>query len=329
MSSNSPLSAWQLPSLLVPVHQYKKTSIQDSKNTKDRSHFLPIVAYVYRNRFAIASQVQRRFGHVIKSDQTTRRHLAELETLGLLAVVATRGTSPLWPKTYFCTAKGARRLRRSLEARGKSGDVIRVDRHRPEGYSAEHVLHELLTTELVLNVWESTKSGSGFELLQAERRSIPSQPGFVIDTRGRQTRLEPDAWFLYRQEARGLMCCFCELDAGTMTKNQLRAKFWRYDAWAASNRGQEFLSDLYRRHGAETPRPAFRILTIVCDRAPNSDHRRLDLVREAAQSFPFVIPRLQVICAETMARMGSAIGYLQLSSSLQLNKKKGSARREA
>ena len=102
MSNNSPLSAWHLPSLLIPLHQHKKTSIS---NPKQRSHFLPIVAYVYRNRLAIANQIRRRFNHVLKSDRTTRRHLAELESLGYLAVVPTRGTSPLWPKTYFCTAK--------------------------------------------------------------------------------------------------------------------------------------------------------------------------------------------------------------------------------
>src|SRR5688572_14057477 len=153
MSTNSPLSAWHLPSLLIPLHQHKKTSIL--KNPKQRSHFLPIVAYVYRNRFAIASQIQRRFSHVLKSDRTTRRHLTELESLGYLGLVPTRGTSPLWPKTYFCTAKGARRLRHSLEVRGRPGHVIRVDRVRPKGYSAEHVLHELLITELLLNVWNA------------------------------------------------------------------------------------------------------------------------------------------------------------------------------
>jgi hypothetical protein len=207
MSSPTPLSAWQLPSLLIPIHQYKKSLIP---NPKQRSHFLPIVAYVYRNRFAIASQIQRRFRHLLKSDRTTRRHLAELESLGYLAVIPTRGTSPLWPKTYFCTSAGARRLSRPLHARGKSGHVIRVDCARPEGYSAGHVLHELLTTELLVNVWEFTQVNSGFELLQTERRSIPSQPGFAIEARGRSGRLEPDAWFVYRQEGKGMMCCFCE-----------------------------------------------------------------------------------------------------------------------
>src|SRR5688500_5334490 len=125
MSSPTPLSAWHLPSLLIPVHQYKKSS---TPNPKQRTHFVPIVAYVYRNRYAIASQIQRRFSHILKSDRTARRHLVELEAMGYVAVVPTRGTSPLWPKTYFCTPAGARRLRRSLDVRGKPGNIIRIDR---------------------------------------------------------------------------------------------------------------------------------------------------------------------------------------------------------
>src|SRR6185369_7109199 len=155
---------------------------------------------------------------------------------------------------------------------------IRVDRARPEGYSAEHVLHELLTTELLLNVWEAAQVELGFELLQIERRSIPSQRGFAIKTKVRETSLEPDAWFVYRREGKGMMCCFCELDAGTMTRHQLGAKFWRYDSWARSSRGREFLVDIYRRHGAQNPHPGFRILAVTCDRQKSNDHRRLEML---------------------------------------------------
>jgi hypothetical protein len=68
-----------------------------------------------------------------------------------------------------------------------------------------------------------------------------------------------------------------------MTKDQLRAKFWRYETWAASCRGREFLMDLYRREVAEDPRPTFRILAVASDREPNCDHRRLATIRDVAQ----------------------------------------------
>lgn len=307
MSTNSPLSAWQLPSLLIPLHQHKKTSIP---NPKQRSHFLPIVAYVYRNRFAIASQIQRRFSHVLKSDRTTRRHLAELESLGYLAVVPTRGTSPLWPKTYFCTAKGARRLRRSLESRGKPGNVIRVDRLRSNGCTADHALHELLTTELLLSVWQCSQNNPGFEVLQTERRSIPSQSAFDIEARNGKTRLEPDAWFVSRHHGKGIMYWFCELDAGTMTKDQLKAKFWRYDRWTNSQCGRDFLVQVYQRHGAENPRPAFRIVLVSCDRELNHDERRLEIVRKSAASFPGIDSRLRCIESSRVAENGHVFDLL-------------------
>ena len=154
------------------------------------------------------------------------------------------------------------------------------------------MLHEVLTTELLLNIWETAQANLGFEILQTERRSIPSQPAFVINTRGCKTRLEPDAWFLYHQERKGMICCFCELDTGTMTKDQLKAKFWRYDAWATSNQGQEFLIDLYSRHGALTPKATFRIVVVACDRQQKNDRQRLSTIFEAAQLFPRIAGRL-------------------------------------
>ena len=69
-----------------------------------------ILSFVYRNRYAIASQIQRRFTTILKSDRTARRHLAEMEALGYLDVITTRSVSPLWPKVYCVTKRGARRL---------------------------------------------------------------------------------------------------------------------------------------------------------------------------------------------------------------------------
>jgi hypothetical protein len=91
----------------------------------------------------------------MKSDRTARRHLSELQALGWLGVMPTRGTSPLFPKVFHVTARGARKLRRALAAKGKPGHIIRVDRSRQEGCSADHVLHDVLTTEFMLMVWEA------------------------------------------------------------------------------------------------------------------------------------------------------------------------------
>src|SRR5262249_24867000 len=76
-----PLTPWELPSLLTPVHVYRRAA---KRRKKERRHYAAILGFVYRNRFAVASQIQRRFSSILRSDRTTRRHLEELEALGYL-----------------------------------------------------------------------------------------------------------------------------------------------------------------------------------------------------------------------------------------------------
>src|SRR4051812_45089343 len=112
-----PLTSWELPSLLTPVHVYRRSA---KCCPKERSHFAAILGFVYRNRFAVASQVQRRFTSVLRSDRTARRHLQEMESLGYLGVAPARGVGPLFPKVYYVTGRGVRRLSDSLAERGHS-----------------------------------------------------------------------------------------------------------------------------------------------------------------------------------------------------------------
>jgi hypothetical protein len=93
--SRRPLTVWELPQLLQSVHVHRKAR---PTNCRERPHFAAILAFVYRNRFAVAAQIQRRFREYLPSDRTARRHLAEMEALGWLDVAPTLGVSPLWPK---------------------------------------------------------------------------------------------------------------------------------------------------------------------------------------------------------------------------------------
>ena len=278
-----PLTPWELQALLIPMHAYRRTK---KKWGSERKHFPAILSFVYRNRFAVANQIQRRFADVLKSDRTARRHLEEMEALGYLGVAPTRSTSPLWPKVYHLTKRGARRLREVLDRKGKPGNVIRVERARPEGYSADHVLHEIFITEFLLAVWQTTRSKDDLDLLATERRSLSKHPAFRLVTGGRASQLEPDAMFLFRQEGRGMMCCFLEMDMGSMSQEQLRRKFERYERWTESDAGKCFLHGLYDDHGAINPRPVFRLLVVASDRL-DDDRRLLELV-DAAKAFPLV-----------------------------------------
>jgi hypothetical protein len=280
------LSPWELDQLLEPVHAHRATA---TSKPKERKHTAAVLSYVYRNRYVVASQVQRRFPDLLPSDRTTRRRLAELEDLGYLTTVPTRGVSPLWPKVYGLTQRGAKRLREALTTKGVTGDVIRVDRARREGFSAEHLLHEIWLTEFLLNVWQTDQRRDDLRLLQIERRSLPLQPAFNVTVGRRQTRLEPDALFVYRQEGRGLMCCLLELDMGTMTPRQLRAKFLRYEAWSESPAGNDFLLHTYLSYGAKNPRPMFRLVMVLRD--GRDSQKRLQRLLDTASKFSNIARR--------------------------------------
>ena len=277
-----PLTPWELPKLLEPMHRWKRAT--RAKGPKVwRSHFLPILGFVYRNRFAVASQIQRRFAKAMPSDRTARRHLAELERTGCLGVADTRSVSPLFPKVYFVTGRGVRKIEESLCERGRPGTCCKRDRRRPEAYSPSHVLHEVLTTEFLLNVWETIEPCEDLKLLTVQRRALERHPAFLVAEAGRRSRLKPDAMFVYRR-GRGMMCCFLEIDNGTMSLRQMRGKLSRYEAWSKSRRGREYLLDIYRRNGAAEAKAVFRVLLVASDRFGGDGVRRMAALRRLARN---------------------------------------------
>ena len=183
----SSLTPWELPSLLTPVHAFRRSK---KKPKAERSHFPAILGYVYRNRFAVASQIQRRFSNVLRSDRTTRRHLEELQLLGYLDVAPGRGVGPLFPKVYFVTGKGVRKLKESLSNQRKPWQPSRVDRRSRdvrEGYSADRIIHEILLTEFLLALWQTVDRRPDLELLTVQRRSLVKHSAFRLTVRSRPT----------------------------------------------------------------------------------------------------------------------------------------------
>ena len=281
-----PLTPWELPSLLAPVHSHRK---QRKKPKTERSHFPAVLGFVYRNHFAVASQIQRRFSSVLRSDRTTRRHLEELEALRYLAVAPGRGVGPLFPKVYYVTGCGVRRLRESLTKQGKPWRPSRIDRRgrdSREGYAADRIIHEILITEFLLALWQTVEQRPDLQLLSVQRRSLVKHPAFQSIAGGRSTRLAPDAMFLFRQKDCGMCCCFLELDNGTMNRKQIEAKLARYVAWSKAHRGQQFLMDCYGRHGAQNPHPRFRLLIVVRSRTGLDDDSRAAELLAVARRMP-------------------------------------------
>lgn len=279
-SKHQAVSIWELQKLLTPMHRFRKSK---QKTCRERPHFKAILAFVHRNRFAVASQIQRRFSKYLPSDRTTRRHLAEMEALGFLAVVETSNVSPLWPKVYFVTGRGLKWLRQALSDQGREWKGSLQDRRRSNGSSAQHVLHELLTTEFLLKVWETGQASNELEILTTERRSLVKHDAFKLIVAGRLTRLQPDGMFLYLQRGKGLMVNFVEMDLCTMSIKQMEAKFRRYHLWAESLPANNYLKTLYEQHGAACPRAAFRILIVVASHNAASEQKRIKHILKIAR----------------------------------------------
>lgn len=316
VTKHRPLTPWELSSLLTPLHIYHRSK-KKPKPKKERAHFPAILGFVYRNRFAVTSQIQRRFSNVLRSDRTARRHLQELESLGYLAVAPARGVSPLFPKVYYVTGRGVKKLQESLAAQGKSWKAVRVDRHgrhTQEGYTADHILHEILITEFLLAVWQTVQARIDLELLTIQRRSLAKHSAFRLAGGKRRSRLIPDGMFLIRYKTGGMICVFLEIDTGSMNRKQLKAKFRRYASWADSEDGQRYLIDLYTRHGATAARPVFRLMAVVKDRANIDDQRRLREFATVIKNLPTTgINRLWISTTAKMRTFYKAGNILEQS----------------
>jgi len=166
-----------------------------------------------------------------------------------------------------------RKLREAFAAKGNVWTPTLVDRSRHNGFSTNHVLHELFITELLLTQWENVQERDDLQLLTTERRSLARHPAFRITMAGRPTRLVPDAMLLLRYANKGMMCWFVEMDMGTMNEQQWHRKYRRYTSWSRSEQGQQWLTGLYTCHGAKNPRPLFRILVVA-----NDEQRKMKLM---------------------------------------------------
>lgn len=307
--SRQPLSVWELPQLLKSVHEHRRVK---SKRPKERPHYPALLAFIHRNRFAICSQLRRRFPDQLSSDRTARRHLAELQDLRYIDTALTLNTSPLWPKVYFVTRRGIRRLKEAYESQGKSWYATTYDRRRSEGQSAQHILHELFITEFLLIVWEAGQQQEDWNVLTMQRRSLGRHPAFKLPG---SSRLIPDAMVLYRQEGAGMMCCFVEVDLGTMSVKQMAAKYDRYRRWALSDSAKGFLQTLYKNHGAQRPRAAFRVVSVIGTGDQRSDSKRIRaLQREARKSACDAVAAGKIASAAAISKLIEAGQLLDLFS---------------
>jgi protein involved in plasmid replication-relaxation len=227
-----------------------------------------LLEFFVQHRTALAAHVQRVFPTVFRTDRATRMHLQTLVARKELGIL--RGLGTAQPNAYVLTERGLRAYRDRTATNGVAHTPHR--RRRPSG---GHVLHELLVTEAAIAVMEAVRLRPDLRLLWEERFGFVGQAAF--------RSLIPDYGFLLGH-AQGRLVCLVEVSSGEESPVRLGEKLTAYGAWAASTDAQEFLMDLYRTHGAQSPRPQFRLLFIVQDRRLGHDETRLRQLLRASSA---------------------------------------------
>ncbi len=133
--------------------------------------------------------------------------------------------------------------------------------------------------------------------------AIPWQERFGFIHHAAFRRLVPDYGFLL-QHATGRLVCFVEVLSGEESPTRMGDRLRRYADWALLPDTEDFLADLYRRHGAVDPRPQFRLLCVVQDRRTGYDDTRLVQLLMGGRTLPR--PMRDRLWAATVASLRTA-----------------------
>ncbi len=210
----------------------------------------------------------RRFPDVFKSPRTANYQLKAMRTLDLLKRVESH-YSATFPYCYIITRKGTRLMNETF---GFDLPHAREDARTPQ-----NLMHELLLTDIQLAISLTAKVRPDLSIRFFERRYHVKGKQLLYSAYGDRQALEPDLGFLLAIERNGqrhLLQHFVEFDRGTESPKVFRRKLEQYDAWFQSD-GRDYLCDLYRRHGANDPKPHYRLLVVSRRRKGTSDTDRL------------------------------------------------------
>ncbi len=304
-------TGWELADLIRPLPLRR---LRYARTPRLQRHQPAIVEYVYRSRFATASQVQRRYPNWLRSARTTQWQLANLAQLGFLATAPVRSTSPNFPFVYFATGKGVTLVNNTYAAHGISTRHPIGEGRKARGVAIDSILHELLLTEFELAVQRTVESRDDLTLLATERRYYRRERQLRFSQGGHTRRVIPDAGFVVRvgkpqvgtseNTSLATMLNFVELDNGTMPPSRVLQKFQQYGAWAASEEGERYLERSYAKYGTSVPQAGFRLLIVAHDKLrPDGDERRLAALFERALALPAAMrDRLWFATAESLKR---------------------------
>ena len=249
-------------------------------------HAGALLTFFGEHRTALANQVQRYFPEQLPLDRTTRLHLQSLVANGDLAITRARELGQ--PNVYRITAVGLSAA--AVDSRCTTERRLR----RPAG---SHLLHELLITEVAVMLREAEAKRSDLAIVWRQRFDLRAEPAF--------TSIVPDYAFLFRSGS-GQLAALTEVSCGEESTTRLAQKLLNYAEWASSSASQEFLLNLYRDHGAQRPRPRFRLVFVVQNRRSGRDEIRLRQVLKASSAIPaLAVSRLWITTVDRLSRSGS------------------------
>jgi hypothetical protein len=278
------LTAWDLPNLIRPLPIRRRPT---AKRPRILSHYTAVVEFVYNNRFAIGSQVKKRFPAFLKNMRTTQYQLANLVQMGYLEKAPVRSLSPNCPFVYFATRKGIQLISTkyaelNIYWNSPSTEIVKI-----KGIALNSILHELFLTEFTTAMHASVARRGDLECLFTERRYFLRDKQLRYEEHGKIHQVIPDAGFLiaclspekkHDQNVKpAFLLHFVELDRSTMSlSRRIADKFEHYAKWAESETAQAYLAGLYKRYGGASNHPDFRLVVIAqSDYGQESEMRRL------------------------------------------------------
>ena len=268
-------TGWELRELIRPLPVRRK-----SASTRHKLHYFDpaLIEWVYGSRFAITSQLQRRFPERLPSLRTAQRHVRRLVQMGLLAPAPVRSTGPHFPMVVYATGKGINVLQETYRRFGKDWDGPRTEDGKAHGLALDSILHEILITEFDLAVQQTVDARDDLRLVSRERRYFRRDRRLTYHWRGSTHRLVPDAGYLtaVRSDAgrQLLPLMLLEMENGTHSMAKLRRKLQSYQRWTEGS-AADWLSRFYHHYG-EPQKRSFRILLVAHDKHGTvSDERRL------------------------------------------------------
>ncbi len=231
--------------------QYQKPN----KDTKDAGRLRysiyasEILHFFVLHRVALATHVQRFRPDLFKTARDSRAHLQTLAAAGDLTILTYN--DPRRPNVYLITDQGFDRASDFMQVPPES---IPGHYDEPKG---DHILHELLITEVAVSRYDVIRTNPAFKHLWHERFGFFSIDAF--------TNVVPDFAHAFRSP-HGDMIDFIEVLSGVRSITNVKEKLQKWGEWTESEEAKEFLINKYKSFGSKNPKPTFRFTIVAHNR---------------------------------------------------------------